>query len=50
MRRRFIFLLVAAIFLVSCAHNSVGPGSKEVARVEAAIKVLEGIISIPYLW
>lgn len=46
-KTRFIFLSMTAIFFVSCAHNSVGPGSKEVARVEAAIKVLEGIMDIP---
>ncbi|NIS63030.1 MAG: hypothetical protein GTO13_20745 [Proteobacteria bacterium] len=46
MKKQFIFLLVAAIGLVSCAHNSVDPGSKEVARVEAAIRVLEGIMGI----
>ncbi len=47
MKRRFIFLLVGAIFLSSCAHSSVDPVSKEVARVEAAIRVLEGIMGIP---
>jgi len=42
-----MFLLVTAVVLVSCAHNSVNPGSKEVTRVEESIKVLEEIMNIP---